>query len=54
MRLFLSAYFPLEQIRKNAHIWRGEKTLLWYNEQLDGSFSFLVLYDFGDKNAAFF
>lgn len=45
---------PFKQVRKNAHIWRGEKSLLWYNERLDGSFSFLALYDFGDKKCRLF
>lgn len=40
---------PFKDARKNAHIWRGENTILWYNEKLDGSFTVLTLYDFGDK-----
>lgn len=38
---------PFSTIRKNAHIWRGEKALIWYQERLDGSFTILTLYDFG-------
>lgn len=40
---------PFKEARKNAHIWRGENSIIWYNEKLDGSFTILVLYDFGDK-----
>jgi hypothetical protein len=40
---------PFKEARKNAHIWRGENTIIWYNEKLDGSFTVLTLYDFGDK-----
>lgn len=40
---------PFKDARKNAHIWRGENAILWYNEKLDGSFTVLTLYDFGDK-----
>jgi hypothetical protein len=40
---------PFKDARKNAHIWRGENTIIWYNEKLDGSFTVLTLYDFGDK-----
>ena len=39
---------PFSAIRKNAHIWHGEKALIWYHERLDGSFTILTLYDFGD------
>lgn len=41
---------PFKEARKNAHIWRGENTIIWYNEKLDGSFTILTLYDFGDKH----
>ena len=40
---------PFKEARKNAHIWRGENAVIWYNEKLDGSFTVLTLYDFGDK-----
>lgn len=40
---------PFKEARKNAHIWRGENAIIWYNEKLDGSFTILVLYDFGDN-----
>ena len=40
---------PFKEARKNAHIWRGENAIIWYNEKLDGSFTVLTLYDFGDK-----
>ncbi len=40
---------PFKDARKNAHIWRGEYAIIWYNEKLDGSFTILTLYDFGDK-----
>ena len=40
---------PFKEARKNAHIWRGENSIIWYNEKLDGSFTLLTLYDFGDK-----
>lgn len=40
---------PFKDARKNAHIWRGENANIWYNEKLDGSFTVLTLYDFGDK-----
>jgi hypothetical protein len=39
---------PSEYMRKNAHIWYGEKTLVWYHERLDGSFAITVLYNYGD------
>ncbi len=38
-----------EDLRKNGHIWEGEKTTLWYHEKLDGSFVLIALYDFDDK-----
>jgi hypothetical protein len=37
---------PFENLRKNAHIWEGEKATLWYHEKLDGSFTLIVLYNF--------
>ena len=40
---------PFKAARKNAHIWHGENTTIWYNEKLDGSFTILTLYDFSDK-----
>ncbi len=40
---------PLKNVRKNAHIWRGERALIWYNEALDGSFTIQIFYDFEDK-----
>ncbi len=40
---------PFEKMRKNAHIWRGENSLIWYNEMLDGSMVVQIFYDFGDK-----
>jgi hypothetical protein len=45
---------PFKEARKNAHIWRGENATIWYNEKLDGSFSVLVLYEFGDKKRRLF
>lgn len=45
---------PFEKARKNAHIWRGEECLIWYNERIDDSFTLLVLYDFGDKKRRLF
>ena len=40
---------PFENLRKNGHIWEGEKATLWYHEKLDNSFTLTVLYDFEDK-----
>lgn len=40
---------PFETLRKNAHIWEGEKATLWYHERLDGSFTLVVLYNFDYK-----
>ncbi len=40
---------PFEDLRKNGHIWEGDKTTLWYHEKLDGSFVLIALYDFEDK-----
>ena len=40
---------PFENLRKNGHVWEGEKATLWYHERLDGSFTLVVLYNFGDK-----
>lgn len=40
---------PFKEARRNAHIWRGENAIIWYNEKLDGSFTILTLYDFEDK-----
>lgn len=40
---------PLKRARKNGHIWRGDNAIIWYNEKLDGSFTVLTLYDFGDR-----
>lgn len=45
---------PFKAARKNAHIWHGENATIWYNEKLDGSFSVLVLYEFGDKKRRLF
>ena len=45
---------PFQKARKNAHIWRGENAIIWYNEKLDGSFTLLTLYDFGDKKRRHF
>ena len=45
---------PFQKARKNAHIWRGENAIIWYNEKLDGSFTLLTLYDFGDKKRRLF
>jgi len=45
---------PFKDARKNAHIWRGENAIIWYNEKLDGSFTILTLYDFGDKKRRIF
>ncbi len=45
---------PFEKARKNAHIWRGEECLIWYNERIDDSFTVIVLYDFGDKKRRLF
>ncbi len=38
---------PFEHLRKNGHIWEGEKATLWYHEKLDGSFTLTALYNFG-------
>lgn len=40
---------PFEDLRKNAHVWYGDKATLWYHEKLDGSFSLTALYNFGNK-----
>ena len=45
---------PFKAARKNAHIWHGENATIWYNEKLDGSFSILVLYEFGAKKRRLF
>ncbi len=38
---------PFKEVRKNSHIWRGERALLWYYELLDGSMRLIVLYECG-------
>lgn len=43
---------PFEEMRKNAHIWRGTRSVLWYTEELDDSMHLMVFYDFGDKKRA--
>ena len=45
---------PFEMLRKNAHIWEGEKATLWYHEKLDGSFTLIVLYNFENKKRHLF
>ncbi len=40
---------PFENLRKNGHIWEGEKATLWYHEKMDGSFVLTVLYDFENQ-----
>ena len=45
---------PFENLRKNGHIWEGEKATLWYHEKLDNSFTLTVLYDFEDKKRRLF
>ncbi|MBI3335595.1 MAG: hypothetical protein HY001_03805 [Candidatus Portnoybacteria bacterium] len=45
---------PFENIRKNAYVWHGEKTTIWYQEQVDNSFTIIILYDFGDKKRRLF
>ncbi|MES2213335.1 MAG: hypothetical protein V4473_00665 [Patescibacteria group bacterium] len=45
---------PFEDLRKNGHIWEGDKATLWYHEKLDGSFSLVVLYNFEDKKRRLF
>ncbi len=45
---------PFENLRKNAHVWRGQKSIISYNERLDDSFSVLVLYSLGDKKYRLF
>lgn len=45
---------PFENLRKNGHIWEGEKAVLWYHEKLDNSFTLTVLYDFEDKKRRLF
>jgi len=45
---------PFETLRKNGHIWEGEKATLWYHERLDGSFCLVVLYNFDDKKRRLF
>lgn len=45
---------PFKAVRKNAHIWHGENATIWYNEKLNGAFSVLVLYEFGDKKRRLF
>jgi len=45
---------PFEHVWKNAHIWRGEKALIWYQERLDGSFTVITLYDFDNTKRRIF
>ena len=46
---------PFENLRKNAHVWRGENTLIWYTEGMAvGSFTVLILYDLPDKKRRLF
>lgn len=46
---------PFSRVRKNVHVWHGENTLIWYTEGVvDGSFTVLILYDFGDKKRRLF
>lgn len=45
---------PFEHVRKNAHVWRGEKSIISYTEKLDSSFSVLVLYQLGNKKHRLF
>lgn len=45
---------PFENLRKNAHVWRGQRSIISYNERLDDSFSVLVLYSLGDKKYRLF
>lgn len=46
---------PFENLRKNAHVWRGENTLIWYTEgAVGGSFTVLILYDFGNEKRRLF
>lgn len=45
---------PFKEIRKNAHIWRGSRSFVWYQEALDDSFTVQILYDFGDTKRHIF
>ena len=45
---------PFEHMRKNGHVWDGEKATLWYHEKLDGSFILTVLYNFGSMKRRLF
>lgn len=45
---------PFDKIRKNAHVWRGENAIIWYQEAMDGSYTVLTLTDFGDKKSRLF
>ena len=45
---------PFEHVRKNAHVWRGEKSIISYTEKLDSSFSVLVLYELENKKRRLF
>ena len=45
---------PFETLRKNGHIWEGEKATLWYHEKLDGSFTLVVLYNFDGRKRRLF
>ena len=40
---------PFENIRKNAHIWHGDHSSIWYQEDFDDSFNIIVLYPLGKK-----
>jgi len=45
---------PFKHVRKNAHVWRGAKSIISYTEKLDDSFSVLVLYKIGNKKCRLF
>ena len=45
---------PFKHVRKNAHVWRGEKSIISYTERLDDSFSVLVLYKLNNKKYRLF
>lgn len=43
---------PFGDLRKNSHIWKGARSVIWYHEKMDDSMRLIILYDFGDKTRA--